>query len=281
MLNDSLADDASLPPLSSPHSSPGDGRMPTSPFFARNNAGGKEREVGDRSGAKNNLHSKSLGSASDRTVRAVVKVLFVVLILRLFSLQASMSSSGSAMDLAPGWASSMNDMSKMIPENFQQLDGINDGFGFDETSCNLESLDKVSFRNTSGIGGNNNNENVSALCPPPPPPAPQQPKPAKPMLDREVEDLDPRLEYRLIGIVGHFGDSTLSGHYVAHSFHPATGRWHFFNDDKVHRSSAEAAASETAGTSYLFLYGHRAYVAEAVASEQREKEPAAEALVIR
>ncbi len=96
---------------------------------------------------------------------------------------------------------------------------------------------------------------------PPPSRTSKQSFGAEELLERgtahEDTDLDPRLEYRLTGVVSHEGDSPDTGHYLAYVYSAAKRCWFRFDDSMVTRTSLLRVAKETAQNSYLFLYTHR------------------------
>lgn len=58
--------------------------------------------------------------------------------------------------------------------------------------------------------------------------------------------------FRLIGVITHFGPSGTSGHYIAYCFLEDKNRWYKFNDSLVTESTFQEASNN--GDAYVLFY---------------------------
>ena len=63
------------------------------------------------------------------------------------------------------------------------------------------------------------------------------------------------IEYELIGIISHLGDSSMSGHFIAICKNPVDKKWYKFNDAIVSESSCELVSDDNLNNiPYVLFY---------------------------
>ena len=60
--------------------------------------------------------------------------------------------------------------------------------------------------------------------------------------------------YELVGVISHFGESNMGGHFIAYCKNSFNGRWYKFNDAMVNESSFQEASS--IGLPYVLFYSY-------------------------
>ena len=60
--------------------------------------------------------------------------------------------------------------------------------------------------------------------------------------------------YKLIGVITHYGESSMSGHFIAYCRDPITGLWHKYNDSIVSDVNNFQYEVINVGMPYLLFY---------------------------
>ena len=75
-------------------------------------------------------------------------------------------------------------------------------------------------------------------------------------IEKYVESKQCPTKYKLIGVISHFGESSMSGHFIADCRH-FDGKWYTFNDSIVTGPNFKYSKK---GTPYILFYENEAYV---------------------
>ena len=83
-------------------------------------------------------------------------------------------------------------------------------------------------------------------------------KPSKIKFDEQIDitkyvnfDFGAKIEYKIIGVCTHKGESGITGHYIAYCKHRSTNKWYKFNDSECKESSNNNIYKDSP---YLLLY---------------------------
>ena len=60
--------------------------------------------------------------------------------------------------------------------------------------------------------------------------------------------------YELVGVISHFGESNMGGHFIAYCKNSFDGKWYKFNDAMVNESSFQEASFQ--GLPYVLFYSY-------------------------
>ena len=75
-------------------------------------------------------------------------------------------------------------------------------------------------------------------------------------IEKYVESKQCPTKYKLIGVISHFGESSMSGHFIADCRH-FDGKWYTFNDSIVSGPNSKYSKK---GTPYILFYENENYV---------------------
>ena len=70
----------------------------------------------------------------------------------------------------------------------------------------------------------------------------------------DPENISSPFNYELIGVISHFGESNMGGHFIAYCKNSYNAKWYKFNDALVSESSFQEASS--IGLPYVLYYSY-------------------------